>query len=497
MAVQGVSKSGLLEVLVREQWCRVLATLDEETLTVSLEEDLSRNDNGLSNGQSIADRHFMFSNENNLPENIANQKRLVKIEKQEVGGLGISIKGGKENKMPIIISKIFKGLAADNTESLFVGDAILSVNGEDLRDATHDDAVRALKRAGKEVTLEVKYLREVTPYFRRSTIIGEVGWDTPSPYVIKEPGKNPSATRNQWTEMKTIPLKLCYVTRSVTQSDPRTIELHSPDGRSSCNLKCADENSANEWFVALHSNVSLLAARAVTDANQILRTSPTSREVKMMGWLAEQSTSESNSSWKPVFAAVSDRDLLLYDSVPFTHEEWGSPFQSYQLIATRLLYSGTMSSPSTSPMHSGGDLTFMTRTGTRDGVEAHLFRVETRRDLAAWMRCLVQGTHTAAELIREINYPVSWQGKEAGLTIHYEDGFTLTETKEGGTSEVLWKYPYEKLRYSSDDGKHILWLDFGSGHGEIELDLHSCPKPVVFVIHTFLSAKVTRMGLFA
>ena len=29
------------------------------------------------------------------------------------------------------------------------------------------------------------------------------------------------------------------------------------------------------------------------------------------------------------------------------------------------------------------------------------------------------------------------------------------------------------------------------------LDLHSCPKPIVFVLHTFLSAKVTRMGLLA
>ncbi|XP_071818259.1 beta-1-syntrophin-like [Apostichopus japonicus] len=494
MANQGVSKSGLLEVLVRDQWCRVLATLDDEALTVSLEEDASRSGDGMLNGQS--DRHFMYNNENSLPENVGNQKRIVKIEKQEVGGLGISIKGGKENKMPIIISKIFKGLAADNTESLFVGDAILSVNGEDLRDATHDDAVRALKRAGRDVTLEVKYLREVTPYFRRSTIIGEVGWDTPSPYVIKEPGKNPSATRNQWTEMKTIPLKLCYVTRNTTHHDPNTIELHSPDGRSSCILKCANENSTSEWFVALHSNVSLLAAQAVTEANQILQTSPTSREIRMMGWLAEQSTSESSTCWKSVFAAVSERDLLLYDSVPLTNEEWGSPFQSYQLIATRLLYSGTMSSPSTSPIHTSNDLTFMTRTGTRDGVEAHVFRIETRRDLAAWMRCLVQGTHSAAEVIREINYPVAWQGKEGKLTIHYEDGFTLSDGSSDG-EDVLWRYPFEKLRYSSDDGKHILWLDFGSGQGEIELDLHSCPKPVVFVIHTFLSAKVTRMGLFA
>lgn len=47
-------------------------------------------------------------------------------------------------------------MAADKTEKLYVGDAVLSVNGEDLRDATHDEAVRALKRAGKIVDLEGK-----------------------------------------------------------------------------------------------------------------------------------------------------------------------------------------------------------------------------------------------------------------------------------------------------------------------------------------------------
>lgn len=47
-------------------------------------------------------------------------------------------------------------MAADQTEKLYVGDAILSVNGEDLREASHDEAVKCLKRAGKVVTLEGK-----------------------------------------------------------------------------------------------------------------------------------------------------------------------------------------------------------------------------------------------------------------------------------------------------------------------------------------------------
>ena len=186
MAAAGVAKSGLLEVLAKEQWCRVLATLDEESLTISLEDGNESNgvnggshgavtDNANSggggstggsstgslgkHGDSLRHSDYMqhYHGHDTIPDNIANHKRVIKVVKQEVGGLGISIKGGKENKMPIIISKIFKGLAADQTESLYVGDAILSVNGDDLRDATHDEAVRALKRAGKEVVLEGEF----------------------------------------------------------------------------------------------------------------------------------------------------------------------------------------------------------------------------------------------------------------------------------------------------------------------------------------------------
>lgn len=30
-----------------------------------------------------------------------------------------------------------------------------------------------------------------------------------------------------------------------------------------------------------------------------------------------------------------------------------------------------------------------------------------------------------------------------------------------------------------------------------QLDLHSCPKPIVFIVHSFLSAKIARLGLVA
>ena len=63
-------------------------------------------------------------------------------------------------------------MAADATKgALNVGDAILSVDGRDLREATHDEAVQALKATGSAVKMEVKYMREVTPYFQKAMLM--------------------------------------------------------------------------------------------------------------------------------------------------------------------------------------------------------------------------------------------------------------------------------------------------------------------------------------
>jgi len=43
-----------------------------------------------------------------------------------------------------------------------------------------------------------------------------------------------------------------------------------------------------------------------------------------------------NRSWKPVFAAVTMTDFLLYDAVPSNYEEWTSAaIQRHAIIATR------------------------------------------------------------------------------------------------------------------------------------------------------------------
>lgn len=55
-------------------------------------------------------------------------------------------------------------------------------------------------------------------------------------------------------------------------------------------------------------------------------------------------------------------------------------------------------------------------------------------------------------------------------------------------------YPCHVLQYSVLF--YFLILPFFSFFLQ-QLDLHSCPKPIVFILHSFLSAKISRLGLVA
>lgn len=55
--------------------------------------------------------------------------------------------GGVDHGFPVLVSEIYEGLPAARCGGLVVGDAILAVNGVDLRGATHAQAVHALTEA--------------------------------------------------------------------------------------------------------------------------------------------------------------------------------------------------------------------------------------------------------------------------------------------------------------------------------------------------------------
>ncbi|XP_054599676.2 disks large homolog 1 isoform X9 [Nothobranchius furzeri] len=74
-------------------------------------------------------------------------------------GLGFNIVGGEDGE-GIFISFILAGGPADLSGELRKGDRLVSVNGVDLRNATHEQAAAALKNAGQTVAIVAHYRPE-------------------------------------------------------------------------------------------------------------------------------------------------------------------------------------------------------------------------------------------------------------------------------------------------------------------------------------------------
>uniref|UniRef100_A0A2K6SGL3 Syntrophin alpha 1 n=1 Tax=Saimiri boliviensis boliviensis TaxID=39432 RepID=A0A2K6SGL3_SAIBB len=383
-----------------------------------------------------------------LPEALLLQRRRVTVRKADAGGLGISIKGGRGTP----------------------------------------------RVRGRGVWGPPRYMKDVSPYFKNSAGGTSVGWDSPPASPLQRQPSSPGPRPRNLSEAKHLSLKMAYVSKRCTPTDPepRYLEICSADGQDILFLRAKDEASARSWASAIQAQVNVLTPRVKDELQALLAATSTagSQDIKQIGWLTEQLPSGGAA---PTLALLTEKELLLYSSLPETREALSRPARTAPLIATRLVHSG----PSKGSVPYDAELSFALRTGTRHGVDTHLFSVESPQELAAWTRQLVDGCHRAAEGVQEVSTACTWNGRPCSLSVHIDKGFTLWAAEPGAARAVLLRQPFEKLQMSSDDGASLLFLDFGGAEGEIQLDLHSCPKTIVFIIHSFLSAKVTRLGLLA
>ncbi|XP_059913105.1 disks large homolog 2 isoform X17 [Gadus macrocephalus] len=112
------------------------------------DEDVNRNPSlDDSDGHRFESQHFQLR-----------EPRKMVLHKGSTG-LGFNIVGGEDGE-GIFVSFILAGGPADLSGELRRGDQILSVNGIDLRGATHEQAAAALKGAGQMVTIVAQYRPE-------------------------------------------------------------------------------------------------------------------------------------------------------------------------------------------------------------------------------------------------------------------------------------------------------------------------------------------------
>ncbi|XP_017775340.1 PREDICTED: protein lap4-like isoform X3 [Nicrophorus vespilloides] len=134
--------------------------------------------------ESLGDRSQV--GESDATVELREEKYEIHIERSRAG-LGLSIAGGrgstpfKGDDEGIFISRVTDGGPAD-LAGLRVGDKVLTVNGENVQEVSHYDAVEILKASGSILILEV--CREVTRIVRDNELRGEV-------LVVPEPHKHP------------------------------------------------------------------------------------------------------------------------------------------------------------------------------------------------------------------------------------------------------------------------------------------------------------------
>ncbi|XP_068615039.1 uncharacterized protein si:dkey-92i15.4 [Brachionichthys hirsutus] len=83
--------------------------------------------------------------DNNLQD--YNDVQVVVLHKEVGVGLGFSLAGGRDQKKPVTVHKVFPSGTAGQEGSIKAGDVVLSINGTSLCDHAHWEALRVLRRA--------------------------------------------------------------------------------------------------------------------------------------------------------------------------------------------------------------------------------------------------------------------------------------------------------------------------------------------------------------
>lgn len=418
---------------------------------------------------------------------VDSKERTVKMKRRKDTGLGISIKGGAEHKLPIMISRIFPRQAADETGQLFVGDAIIKVNDDWVTVCPHDEALQVLRNAGENVTLCVKHYKAATPFLQRTgskenhlNQIDDVRIEEyhESEYKEKDEAK--------YVDAVAVPLMMAYVTRYIFGTDklrPNAFEVRGLNGTSTGIVHCADSAVLSRWLKYITDNIVGLTRLQIKLYN---RNFPCTERIEYMGWVNEAIPSGSLpwQTYKPRFLTLKGTDVLLFDSPPLNVVDWlrcGLIFKVYQTMFRVL---------KDSEHKDERQHCFIIQTC---GQDSRYLSVETRQELlrieAAWHAAVC----SAITKIGNKMFIVKWCGRQCGLTLDWNHGFVLRDLE---TKTCLWSYKFSQLKGSSDDGNCRLKLHFQESDTKIietkEMECASLQN-ILFCMHAFLTAKVASV----
>ncbi|NWQ75080.1 SNTG2 protein, partial [Columbina picui] len=439
--------------------------------------------------------------------------RTVTLRRQPVGGLGLSIKGGAEHKVPVVISKIFKDQAADQTGMLFIGDAIIQVNGINVESATHEEVVHLLRNAGDEVTITVQYLRDApsflklplgspgpssdhssgasSPLFDSGLHLNGNSTNT-APSSPSSPIANEPKYEKHWLDTLSVPLSMARISRYKAGTDKlrsNAFEVLALDGVSTGILQFYTAQESADWLRAISTNISDLTLQNMKMANKCCSPSDQVRlplYCQFFSILVIALTCKICRAYIHIYTLDWVRAEKIYNlcEVLFKiHKLWLA--DDCWLQAN--LYLG---------IHQDFELEdqrpycFSVMVGHG---KSHYFNVELGSELAMWEKSFQRAIFLEVQRTGSKTYMCSWQGDTLCFTVDFALGFTCFDSK---TKNVLWRFKFSQLKGSSDDGKtrvKLLFQNLDTKQIETkELEFQDLTA-VLHCIHSFIAAKVASV----
>eukprot|EP00090_Calanus_glacialis_P000704 TRINITY_DN10474_c0_g1_i1.p1 TRINITY_DN10474_c0_g1~~TRINITY_DN10474_c0_g1_i1.p1 ORF type:complete len:538 (-),score=151.56 TRINITY_DN10474_c0_g1_i1:391-2004(-) len=457
--------------------------------------------------------------------------RTVLLARDEKGQLGISIKGGREHNLPILVSRVTS--ACIQARDIFIGDAIVRVNDHTLSDISHDEALALLVEAGPEVSLTLKHYKVATPFLLKQfgrfipeytpsfppacDSIPNSSDDDGTPFHHPEPSQpvpdSPCSVssdgsgswigiprvKKNWIDVVTVPLLMAYTTRYIFGTDklrPNAFEVRGMDGSSTGVVHHEDPSQLTQMIKLIVDYIGLLNAHQASKLNRIFSSS---RHISHMAWVVEGIINQDQpwQNWKPRFLALRGSSVYIFDSPPLTAGDW--PDDDTEKDEDHKTSAGVMEYKVFDAMFrvikesenvDERQHCFLIQTF---GQQSHYFSVETRQELlrleSAWHKAVC----LAISQLGCKTFHVVCKNKPSALTLDWEDGFTL---KCFACVSPEWTFQFSQLKGSSDDGNATLKLHFYRPFNKDTVTEEViCPKlqELLFFMHSFLTAKVASL----
>ncbi|CAO4385985.1 unnamed protein product [Caenorhabditis nigoni] len=436
-----------------------------------------------------------------------NATRQVVIVKKPDSGFGLSIKGGSENaqNMPIVISKIFKGLPADECGELFIGDAIVEVNGVSIEGQSHDEVVNMLKSSGDQVTLGVRHFTHMTPFLKPAQSLQPDGTldqlfdgrstrsnkaQSESRFSDSKWQQHIDGREKKWKTLTSLPLAMAYVTRYLWGTDnirSNSFEVRAVDGRSSGIVHCEDTSALEQWIAHISKHILSLNHKSIKMSNKYLHQS---EQISYIGWVNEYLNDDDQEElkirWQPRFLILKGSDVCFFDVPPLNSEDLNKCVYLYKCydVAVKQV-------PNNSPRRDKRDNCFLIETPIQ--VPNHYLSFESASGFELFEQAYYRTVYNTISQMQSRTFACNFEGRPSGIVFDIKQGISLYDIP---TKSYIWQYRFRDLQAVADDGKLCVQLSFSDDRSlnadRIEVKDIECEDvvTVVFNLHSFVLAKI-------